>query len=135
MLMNKFLIKNQRLIILISSLLTLAYSIFSIYGRVRVTILSPAEDRVWEMVTIIADLPMLIPAFLGLFYFAKRNNTKLLIPIVYTLLLFAMLFTFILQFTQDNALGFALPMFFIVMPICIYATIALIGQIFKSKSA
>lgn len=131
--MNKFLITNQRLIILISSVLALGYSIFSIYHRIRVTSLSPPEDRAWEMVTVIADLPMLVPALLGLLYFVKRNNTKTTVPFVYSLLLFASLFTIILRLTQDNAIGFAMPMFFIVMPICIYVSISLIAQIYRSR--
>jgi hypothetical protein len=129
--MKAFLLRNQRVVILISSLWALVYSAYSIYGRAKIAF-AANEDLAAELITIVADLPMLIPALLGLLYFVKRYHTQAKIPIAFAVLLLAMLAELVLKLTQKDALSYGVLMLVTVWPACILVCILLVIYFFES---
>jgi hypothetical protein len=127
--MNQFLLNNQRIIILISSLIGLGNAIYSIYHRI-VLAFDGIQDPVRELSGIIFELPFVLPAILGLFYFQSRISTRG-IPILFLIYGIALILIIALRAYSTDALEFGLPMVLIFLPICITISYLLIKNMIK----
>ncbi|WP_129036639.1 hypothetical protein [Chryseobacterium sp. CH21] len=126
--MRELILKHQKIIIIVASLLSITFASYSIYGKISLAF-SPNQATWAELSTIIFDLPILLPGIIGLFYFFRNKSANILVPAAYLVLSLACILSIFLAITQVDALAFGLPMLLIVIPICILICILLIGLI------
>lgn len=124
--------KNRKPIIITSSLFASVYFIYSLYYRLSLAF-SDNQDLFSELKSILFDLPILIPAILGLFYYYKIKLLNSSVVFSYSIFLLVTIFIIVLMLTQNDALAFGLPMLLIVLPICLVISIILIFDLFKRK--
>jgi hypothetical protein len=127
--MNQFLISNQRIIILITSLIGVGNAIFSIYQRI-VLAFDGIQDPTRELPLILFELPFVLPGSLGLIYFLSRISTRH-IPILFLIYGIALILIIALRAYSTDALEFGLPMVLIFLPICITISYLLIKNMIK----
>ena len=117
-------------VIIISSLIALFYSIYSTYNQINLA-LSPNQEMSIELKSIFYNVPIIIPALLGLFYFSRKKKLSTLVIRSYMFFLIISILILLLLFTQQDALAFGLPMLLIVSPACIIISVLLIIELFK----
>jgi hypothetical protein len=127
--MNQLLLSNQRIIILIASLLGVGNAIYSIYHRV-VLAFDGIQDPTIELPLILFDLPFVLPGLLGLIYFQSRISTRR-IPILFLIYGLALILIIALRAYSTDALEFGLPMVLIFSPLCIVISFLLIKRMIK----
>jgi hypothetical protein len=129
--MNQFLLSNQRIIILITSLIGVGNAVYTIYHRV-VLAFDGIQDPTRELPLILFELPFVLPGLLGLFYFLSRISTRR-IPILFLIYCLALILIIALRAYSTDALEFGLPMVLIFLPMCVIISVLLIKEIFKNK--
>lgn len=130
--MTQFLLNNQRIIILISSLIGLGNAIYSIYHRI-VLAFDGIQDPARELSLILFELPLVLPAMLGLVYFLSKTTTKRRIPLLYLIYGLALILIILLRAYSTDALEFGLPMVLIFLPLCVIISILLIQEILRNS--
>ncbi len=136
--MNSFLVKKQRGISIVATILGLLFTgwyIFDLYT----TAVKNAIDKsdIWyTMSSLVFVSPLFLPAFLGLFFYVKKNRRKNkwvgLSYIVYFLIL--LLSFYWLSQPSDDPLETGLPMILIALPVCLAVSVSLLIPVFQKQS-
>ena len=118
--------KTYKILILFASFAGLAYIVISLYYRFSFITGGSAhtEDMNSELKNILYDLPFFIPAITGLFYFVKKQPSKLSVTAFIIFLSSSIAGLYAHLFTAD-ALETGLTILLFALPLCILSIILL----------
>ncbi len=133
--MKKILLKHQRKIVLISSIVGLVlFGIMLFQGIKTAMSFSTPETRMDEYTVMIFWAPLIIPVLLGLFYFIKKSRKEsLAIVIPFLVYLFSSLLTYYTYFQATDALEGGFLFIILLYPVSIISSIVLGIVAYKEK--
>jgi hypothetical protein len=127
--MRTFLVNNSKAIVILASIVSLAYTLYGVYNRLTL----PSGNLKYEL--LINEVPFLIPALLGFFHFSKDNRHQNFgIALMYFgCLLMVSFFLFFMVYT-NGSLGAGVVGVLFAIPFMTFASLFLVTKYFlKSK--